>query len=227
MPVMWEYLKGLFLVVFLLSFSLKGQNLLGSFCEEFEGIAEHAMRYRFDGNGQFDYQYWDDVADEFGSGSYVIQNDSLILNFKALPSEWNSPQIKAQDNEKEYSSFLMLNPVPTLGKWQVSYRLMRGDSLIERGKADYYGRFEIRLEPDQRLELFAHSGNAFDDMLIPLQFEIKGKEKQKDYIIIATGIRTYCHILAKQRKAIPIRIKRKGFALKYAGDWISFKDCYN
>lgn len=218
-----------YLLILFLAFSSNSiaQKLAGSYCEDFDYIAEHDSKYGFDLNGHFYYQFWDDVEEIFGSGSYFLRNDSLILTYKPLPKEAKDLRVTSEVNEKNVSTFYIVSPVSSMPFWKCSYQVFEGDSLIAHGEGDQYAYFETKLEVGQTLKASAYLTDRFDKHLGPIQFEINGQKFQQDYAVIATGIRKNARIISSHSKGFPIRLKERGkrFGLKVNHQWIWYKFC--
>lgn len=101
------------LIILIVNVGYSQENLSGVYSPLMDG-QEYYKTYEFN-NGIFEYHYGSSLGDdEYGTGSYYFEKDSLILNYNTKPADigyhmskiWkaSSDSIKIQFNVKDYES---------------------------------------------------------------------------------------------------------------------------
>lgn len=211
-----------FIINAFICFNSVAQNqLIGVFEEERAPIAESELRYRFFEDGAFVYQYWDDVGDYFGFGSYDLDSHYINFNYIDIPEFAKSIKIISAENNDTCSMLHVLNPLMPGVLWNVSYQITNKDSIIKTGKADELGFVYFNLDSNQNITVYAHSENNPASFVSYAQFSIKASDQPKDFVVYANGLMKSTSFIQHKIESYPIKINRKGdtFKIKINEEW--------
>jgi len=201
------------------------EGLVGYYQEEFLQIAESDRLIHFRKDGSFTYEEWDDVGDYFGMGYYHIKRDSLFLHFQQIGKQAEAVKIVAQENQDTVSSILIHNTYFRDELCPFTYRILQGDSLIERGKSDLLGSASFQLKDDQLIDVVAYPSNSKSILQHPVHFKVEATPKNQDYVILLNVFPKNTELIQAIVKAYPIKGYRNGkrFLIKEYYGWQKFK----
>jgi len=199
--------------------------IVGQYQEVFLNLAESDRVIQFRKDGSFTYEEWDDTGDYFGMGSFYIKRDSLFLNFQHIRKQEDAVKIVAQENQDTVSSILIHNTYFRGELWPFNYRILQGDSLIERGKSDLLGNAFFQLKVNQIIDIVVYSSNSKSILQQPVQFKVDATPKNQDFVILLNVLPKNTQFIQDIVKACPIKRYRSGrrFYIKENQAWKKFK----
>lgn len=161
-----------------LGFQLNAQKSLdGGYCPDIDYISEYTEYYKFFDDSTFLYVLIDDTGDHYGKGTFSIQKDSLILNYKDLSTSVTHPQITIDTLEGNQSQISVVNTLDSSLNYQLSCVIYEHDKIVQRVNSSKNNILFIKLQTQQRAVV---TGFLEDDkMCLSRSFNLMFMEKIK------------------------------------------------